>query len=104
MNAMYPQVIFPAFRMQSNMMMYTLGTNFWLGKRNKLESVRPPWHMLALGNHACLTCLHTETHPSHQEVPAHQGNGGEAIESHSTARGKATYGHDEVLRDAMGTG
>ena len=40
MNSMYPQVIFPAFRMQSNMMMYTLGTSFWLNKRNKLESVR----------------------------------------------------------------
>jgi len=48
MNAMYPQVIFPAFRMQSNMMMYTLGTNFWLGKRNKLESVRLPGTWLRL--------------------------------------------------------
>lgn len=40
MNSMYPQVIFPAFRMQSNMMMYTLGTKFWLGRRNNLEKKR----------------------------------------------------------------
>jgi len=40
MNRMYPQVLFPAFRMQSNMMMYTLGTNFWMNRRNQLEKKR----------------------------------------------------------------
>lgn len=40
MNDMYPQVLFPAFRMQANMMMYTLGNTFWLDKRHNLEMKR----------------------------------------------------------------
>lgn len=40
MNDIYPQVLFPAFRMQANMMMYTLGNDFWLGKRHQLETKR----------------------------------------------------------------
>mmetsp|Transcript_9244 Transcript_9244/g.32579 ORF Transcript_9244/g.32579 Transcript_9244/m.32579 type:complete len:323 (-) Transcript_9244:273-1241(-) len=40
MNDSYPQVLFPAFRMQANMMMYTLGNTFWMNKRHQLETKR----------------------------------------------------------------
>jgi len=40
MNDIYPQVLFPAFRMQANMMMYTLGNQFWMNKRHQLETKR----------------------------------------------------------------
>ena len=60
MNRMYPQVLFPAFRMQSNMMMYTLGTNFWMNRRNQLEKV---------SQHGCLTSIQATTASLTRHVP-----------------------------------
>lgn len=40
MNRTYPQILFPAFRIQNNMMVATGGHQIWLDKRHKLEKVR----------------------------------------------------------------
>ena len=40
MHARHPQILFPAFRIQANMMMFTMGQKYWLAQREKLSVAR----------------------------------------------------------------
>ena len=58
MNERFPQVLFPAFRLQSSMMLHTMSTEWWLNKRDEIEKQRAAERNKVRGRaRACLACI-----------------------------------------------